>query len=454
MYDQTDVNQSCKTSSGKKRGARARSEHIFPDEVLPTCKIVTNGNGKVWAVDENGAPLGNNTKSHPTLDTQGFQRIQDYALQQQASKLLHGKSRVCFCGKRKIDKLKNRSVVYNPNTQRAYFSNVQRCGSIWDCKVCAKKITEQRRKELALANKQWKNGVVVQTFDFSEYPDDFIGAIRPTWEYIKGQTYLITLTNSHNASHSLVSQREGQKKAMKRFFEGRKSESLMARLGKRWHITNYEVTFGKNGWHPHHHILIFSDKELSISEFSALRNELAEHWINCCRLSKLPLPNIEHGLDLADGTYADQYIGKWGIEHEMTKGHIKKGKEGGLTPFDLLQLSIEDELIFSRKPSQLFKEYAAAFKGARQLFWSRGLKDVFGLRDISDDEIMDKVTDEAIKLNDVEDLVFRLLLKYKKYVEFLLAVEDEQIGVAGAVDVLIQDLVMQEIESVEKRVYT
>ncbi|PCN86444.1 hypothetical protein AS583_19820 [Acinetobacter baumannii] len=62
----------------------------------------------------------------------------------------------------------------------------------------------------------------------------------------------------------------------------------------------------------------------------------------------------------------------------MTKGHIKKGKEGGLTPFDLLQLSFEDELVFGRKPSQLFKEYAAAFKGARQLMWSRGLKDVLG----------------------------------------------------------------------------
>ena len=86
---------------------------------------------------------------------------------------------------------------------------------------------------------------------------------------------------------------------------------------------------------------------------------------------------MQHGLDLADGTYADQYIGKWGVEHEMTKGHIKKGK-GWFNSFDLLQLSFEDELIFGRKPSQLFKEYAAAFKGARQLMWSRGLKDVLG----------------------------------------------------------------------------
>ncbi|WP_247166088.1 hypothetical protein, partial [Escherichia coli] len=69
---------------------------------------------------ELGVPLGIITKSHPTLDTQGFQRIQDYALQQQSAKLLHGKSRVCFCGKRKIDKNRNRSVVYNPNTERAY----------------------------------------------------------------------------------------------------------------------------------------------------------------------------------------------------------------------------------------------------------------------------------------------------------------------------------------------
>ncbi|HAV5894152.1 TPA: hypothetical protein JI217_19445, partial [Acinetobacter baumannii] len=161
------------------------------------------------AVTGAGDPLGIITKSHPTLDTQGFQRIQDYALQQQSAKLLHGKSRVCFCGKRKIDKNRNRSVVYNPNTERAYFENVQRCGSIWDCKVCAKKITETRRKELAFANELWKSGVVLQTFDYSEYPENFIGPIRPTWEYIKGHTYLITLTNSHNAGHSLLSQRDG-----------------------------------------------------------------------------------------------------------------------------------------------------------------------------------------------------------------------------------------------------
>ncbi|RNC97470.1 hypothetical protein ED867_20525, partial [Acinetobacter baumannii] len=60
-----------------------------------------------------------------------------------------------------------------------------------------------------------------------------------------------------------------------------------------------------------------SDDEImdKVTEDAIKLNEVEdlEHWINCCRLSKLPLPNMEHGLDLADGTYADQYIGKWAL---------------------------------------------------------------------------------------------------------------------------------------------
>ena len=37
-----------------------------------------------------------------------------------------------------------------------------------------------------------------------------------------------------------------------------------------------------------------------------------------------------------------------------------------------------------------FREFATAFKGARQLFWSSGLKDLFGLRDKSDEEILEE----------------------------------------------------------------
>ena len=100
LYSQIESSQSGDAGA---RATRVTSARIAREPAsLPTCKLVTNGSGKVWAVDENGKPLGIITKSHPTLDTQGFQRIQDYALQQQSAKLLHGKSRVCFCNMQDI----------------------------------------------------------------------------------------------------------------------------------------------------------------------------------------------------------------------------------------------------------------------------------------------------------------------------------------------------------------
>ena len=33
---------------------------------------------------------------------------------------------------------------------------------------------------------------------------------------------------------------------------------------------------------------------------------------------------MQHGLDLRNGYYAEQYVSKWGIEDEVTKGHTKR----------------------------------------------------------------------------------------------------------------------------------
>ena len=49
---------------------------------------------------------------------------------------------------------------------------------------------------------------------------------------------------------------------------------------------------------------------------------------------------MEHGLDIRDGSHAEEYISKyglpdqnkWGLPEEITKGHMKKGRNGGFTP--------------------------------------------------------------------------------------------------------------------------
>ena len=75
-------------------------------------------------------------------------------------------------------------------------------------------------------------------------------------------------------------------------------------------------------------------------------------------------------MDLRNGQKAASYVSKWGLEHEMTKGHIKKGKTDSKTPFDLLRDYAEGD----ENAGKLFRIYFEAFKGTRQLNWSKGLK--------------------------------------------------------------------------------
>ncbi len=141
----------------------------------------------------------------------------------------------------------------------------------------------------------------------------------------------------------------------------------------------------------------------------------------------------------------------------MTKGHVKKGRES-FTPFDLLRLSDKDEPIFENKiPSKLFQEFAIAFKGARQLMFSRGLKHAFSIKDLSDEDVADSTLDEAEFLTDIEDLAFHLLCKYKKRAQYLDAItNDKKNGVLanGSAELLLSQLAEIEISVLEEMINT
>jgi hypothetical protein len=377
--------------------------------------------------DKKKSLLGIFTKSQSTPENKGFQRVHDFLLQDQSAKLLP-RERVTNCLKRRIDKTKQRLVKYNEERCKAHWSNVQRCGSIWTCPICAKQITEKRREELKQGVKNWKNNHC-------------------------GEILLLTLTNSHSASHSLKSLISGQKKALGYFFGDRKGKFLLDDcLGRKYQVRAFEVTHGQNGWHPHFHILIFTNGQ-TVENFFELKRELSKHWLNCCKKSNLPLPSLSHGLDIRDGSYAEQYVSKWGIESELTKGHIKKGREGGLTPFDLLQSSMLDHEN-SEKHGKLFQEFGISFKGARQLVWSRGLKKLLGIAEKTDEELAEETEKSGILLDEVPELIFSLLCKYQKRHIYLTALEnDYQSGNFGNLDseayLLIEDLAKREIDFME-----
>lgn len=393
------------------------------------------------------AALGTFTKSHVTLKAQALQRSHDFLLQDQSAKLLP-KERVGNCLKRRIDKNKGRLVKYNEERCKAHWSNVQRCGSLWLCPVCAKQISEKRREELKQGIESFKSG--------------------------GGFVFMMTLTFSHSPNQPLKSLIEGQKKAYKIFCETTKVQAIFDVMGvgsKK--INAKEITFGSNGWHPHQHILLLStrpitdsykekmdisdinfDEKTKLNQFVKYHEELSSLWIKACVRAGLQSPSMEYGLDIRDGKYADRYVSKWGLENELTKGHIKKGREGGLTPFDLLQLSFNDVQVHGKSSLRLYQEYGVSTKGLRQLVWARGLKKLLGIDEKTDEELAQETENMGILLEEVPDLIFSLLCKYQKRHEYLTALENDYTnGCYGLLSseayLLIEDLAKREISAME-----
>jgi hypothetical protein len=133
-----------------------------------------------------------------------------------------------------------------------------------------------------------------------------------------------------------------------------------------------------------------------------------------CRKSGLEDPSEAHGVRIDDGERAAQYVTKWGMDSELTKGHLKKGRKS-VNPWDLLRVyalgldhnAIAPELrevfvslgIDEKRAGALFLTFFKAFKGSRQLYWSNGLRDKLGLKkEKSDQELAEEEMDTAAAL--------------------------------------------------------
>ncbi len=324
--------------------------------------------------------------------------------------------RVNYCLCRRIDKNKGVGVRMNEERGTAYFDNLQRCGSVWNCPVCSGEITEVRKLEL-------KQGI-------------------DNWRSKGGAVYLVTLTNRHHVGDVLCGLLDGQRKALVKLWGQRAVKEMLKALGCVGRITATEVTWNwDNGWHPHFHLLIFFDHQINAQ---GLQTFLSAEWINACRKAGLKLPSIEYGVDVRDGSYADKYVAKWGLEHELTKGHVKKGRGDSLTPFDLLRQYPENQQLFGN----LFRQFADAFKGKRQLVWTDGLKKLLEVDEKTDEDIIFDTEKESILIHELAIEVWDLIVKYSQRAEYLEFIElDYDDGGTRAYD-LVMKLAKFEVEKI------
>lgn len=343
-----------------------------------------------------GASLGIYAKSSSTLgpidpetgeilkDTNVYDpvevRLERFALQSAARSILP-KSRTAKCLRCRQAHKPHVEVWLTAETKTARYKNLQTCASVWACPVCAAVISERRSLELRQAiDKHQAAG---------------------------GQVLLLTLTNPHTRTDDLDEMLDAQSRAMSRFNGHRLARSIWADMGCIGTVRAWEVTHGANGWHPHFHILIFCAAGIDLESFRA---RLYSLWATCCRLAGLPIPSEKHGLTLEDGSKASEYVSKglWGLDREMTKGHIKKARSGR-SPFDLLRSFLADR---DKQAAALFQQFANAFHGRRQLVYSKGLKAHFDLVEKTDAEIAAQVEETAQLLGSIDIDQWRTICRF------------------------------------------
>lgn len=240
---------------------------------------------------------------------------------------------------------------------QASIGNVQTCGSVWSCPVCAtREMTEKGKRVKAAIDALSSNGYI---------------------------PVMLAFTAAHDINTRLADFKGRFKKAWGYFASGRHWKEFKKKWGIYHYIVNREVTYGDNGFHYHQHALLFLDKSkfCSVVDNDAIQSELNNRWITACEREGLTaLENI--GVKVSSHHQAsDNYMTKLGIvpdaagelHYELTNTHGKSSKN----IWDILRHAYYAR--FDRKDNLselLYIEYVQALSGDNFMTFSHGLNEI------------------------------------------------------------------------------
>lgn len=292
-----------------------------------------------------------------------------------------------FCG-RKIIQEHGQNYVFllkGKKTQKPFYHGVMKCGSVWRCPVCSKKITDYRQKEVYFLASEW---------------------LRK-----EGELSFITLTLRHNKTDSLkmmLNRLNGEFRKMQR-------TSIFRKIKSTYKITGFvkalEITYSfENGWHPHLHLLVFHNSKDS----EQLHKALIKQWTKRKVLkatqkaqnaqsvyNKNGISNYVTKWDLSAELTKSSYVTKWDFSAELTKSSFKVSKsKRSFTGFALLKSIIEGK--FEGHQMQFaewkYQEYIAATYRRHMIHISKEVRKLLTDQDLkSVEEILkDEIPDETI----------------------------------------------------------
>lgn len=262
----------------------------------------------------------------------------------------------------------NKEVQVFSDGERSWVNGVQSCNNVWGCPVCAAIIQSRRAAEIDYAIDSW-----------IRYGLDRKGPST-------AHAYMVTLTVRHGLTHRLETTSQLVADAWSEIFSGRAGQAIRAELGIRHTVRALEPTYGEaNGWHPHLHVIIMTDRELTDADLARLK----ERWADAVSIHSFEAafaPSDERGVTLRElyQSRDGRYVQKMFLE--LQAYDTKEGKNGNITYWQVARRAADGD----RRYMHIWQEAQAALFRRKQLTWSHGSKAWFGIADLSDGDINDE----------------------------------------------------------------
>lgn len=256
-------------------------------------------------------------------------------------------------------------IVNHADSGGAHFVGVESCANVWCCPVCAPKIRAGRTTDVLEAFKR---------------------------HHANGGGFLfLTQTVQHNKDERLADLLTLLGQGWRHLANSRTYKAARKRYGILGNITALEITTGVvAGWHPHRHLLIFTDRPLSSDETADLEGAMHAVYSQWMRQQGKD-SKARVGLRIDPVTDANEavgrYITKLQASFELTRSDLKKSraaKDGGIVPFDLLQRVADDHRDDTAR--RLWQEYEQATTGKSAVRFSKGLRKLLGMDEAKTDE--------------------------------------------------------------------
>lgn len=292
-------------------------------------------------------------------------------------RLLPSGNRVSLCCS--VPAYDARSVDVHHHGDNLKLRGVMYCENIWACPVCSALIRRRRQSLTA---------------------DLFTRTVAAGYRLL-----FVTFTLRHKMGESLSYVSGMHRDAWLYLTRHRSYKNWRSTTGTTWYMRALEVTHGKNGWHPHYHVVyvIGPGADPSIEQLYNL-------WSAAVASVGGSVVRAAYDAQYADATtdadtiarYAASWGGgDWSLSLEVTAGE-KSGRRGSRSPFQLAADAMDGD----DQSGKLFREFADDFKGRRAQTWARGW---LAWLEQSEEEL----NDESIKPEELTDDT--IIVKFETY---------------------------------------